>query len=338
MRAAIIGFGSMGQRHFQSYMRAGIDVVAISDWKPEVVRNMVPDFPENHVYQDHRSLLASEEVDMVSVVTNGPSHASITMDASEAGVPNILCEKPMALSLASADNVIKTCERNRTRLAINHIRRWSTNYGRLHQMLGEGIIGDVRHLYFSCGSTGLGNFAIHFFDTARFLTGSEPEWALGFIDKTGTPNPRGAQFSDPGGYGIIQFKNGVRFFLDTSEDTGVQYTFQIVGTYGRIIIDELNDLWQIRARRGSTRDLPLTRYGADMDPVPFTSDCRFDIVGLTAKCLAELAEGKTISCGGRDGKASLEMVIALHLSDESGNVKVPFPLPQRVFTKEIVIA
>lgn len=338
MKAAIIGFGGMGQRHYRSYRKAGIDVVAIADVRPEIVRTVLPDFSADHIYRDYASLLESEDADILSVVTNGPTHAGITIAASEAGIPNILCEKPMALSLASADAVIGTCRKNRTRLAVNHIRRWSANYARIRKMLAEGVIGDVRHLYFSCGSTGLGNFAIHFFDTARFLVGSEPAWALGFIDKTGTPNPRGAQFSDPGGYGIIRFENGVRLFLDTSEDTGVQYSFQIVGTYGRIIIDELNDAWLIRARKEELRSLPLTRYGSDMDVVPFSSESRFDIVDLTANCLSELAGGGPISCTGADGRKSLEMVIALHLSDKEDNTKVRFPLSGPDLDMEVTIA
>jgi predicted dehydrogenase len=205
-------------------------------------------------------------------------------------------------------------------------------------MIKNGIIGDIQHIYFNCGSTGLGNFAIHFFDTIRYLTDSEPEWVVGFIDKTGTPNPRGKQYADPGGYGIIRLSDGTRCFVDTSEDTGVQYSFQIVGTYGRIIIDELNDSWSIRARSTETRSLPLTRYGSDMVQVPFESDAKFDIIDLTSRGLTELISDKPISSTGADGKKSLEMVVAFHISDEMNNRKVTFPLVGQSTEKEIIIA
>lgn len=339
-KAAIIGFGGMGQRHYSAYSRIGVDVVAISDWEPEKIQKILPSFDSRHIYGNYQELLENEKdnVDIISVVTNGPSHAEISLKGSEAGIRNIFCEKPMATNLQDAQRVIEVCKKNDTRLAVNHIRRWSSNYSRLKELIGNGIIGEIRHLYFSCGSTGIGNFAIHFFDTARYLTESEPDWIFGFLDKTGTPNPRGASFVDPGGYGIIRFKNGCRFFLDTSEDTGVQYSFQIVGTTGRIIIDELSDIWQIRARTGENAKISLTRYGTDMDIIPFSSDAKFDIVDLTSKAMTELLLEKSISSTGEDGKKSLELVLGLHISDENENMKVVFPLSDRYYQKDIQIA
>ncbi len=337
-RAAIIGFGGMGQRHLSAYKKIGVEVAAVADLFPEKIGGLLPELPENRIYKDYHDLFREEEIDIVSIVTNGPTHAEISIEASEAGIKRIMCEKPMATCLSDADRVISTCSKNNTRLAVNHIRRWSSNYRRLKQMIKSGIIGDIHHLYFNCGSTGLGNFAIHFFDTARYLTDSEAEWISGYIDTSRTPNPRGKQYIDPGGYGIVRFRNGTRFYVDTSEDTGVQYSFQIVGTYGRIIIDELNDIWSIRARSPETMPLPLTRYGSDTVSVPFESDTKFDIVDLTSRGLAELISDKPISSTGIDGRCSLEMVMAFHISDERENTKVTLPLTGEELRREIKIA
>ena len=337
-RAAIIGFGGMGQRHLSAYKKIGVEVVAVADLYSEKIRDLLPELPENRIYKDYHDLFKNEDIDIVSIVTNGPTHAKISIEASEAGIKRIMCEKPMATSLSDADLVIRTCSKNNTRLAVNHIRRWSSNYQRLKEMIKSGIIGDIRHLYFNCGSTGLGNFAIHFFDTARYLTDSEPKWVSGFIDKSGTPNPRGKQYIDPGGYGIVRFKDGTRFYVDTSEDTGVQYTFQIVGTSGRIIIDELNDIWSIRSRSPDTTALPFTRYGSDTIWIPFESDAKFDIVDLTSRGLAELISDKPISSTGIDGRCSLEMVMAFHASEQRENAKVTFPLTGEELERKINIA
>jgi hypothetical protein len=118
----------------------------------------------------------------------------------------------------------------------------------------------------------------------------------------------------------------------------VQYSFQIVGTTGRIIIDELNDIWQIRARTGENAKISLTRYGTDMDVIPLSSDAKFDIVNLTSNAMAELLLEKPISSTGEDGKSSLELVIGLHISDENENTKVAFPLLDRYYPKDVQIA
>jgi hypothetical protein len=135
----------------------------------------------------------------------------------------------------------------------------------------------------------------------------------------------------------MKFRNGVRCFIDSSEDTGVQYTFQIVGTFGRIIIDELNNSWLIRARDNELKKSPLTRYGLHMEIIPFESH-EFDIVDLTSKAILEVLSEKPISCTGIDGKKSLEMVISFHISEEMNNTKVFFPLDEKALEKTVLIA
>lgn len=335
-KAAIIGFGGMGQRHYTAYKKAGVEVCAICDLYRDKIREILPDFPEEHTYCELDDMLKSEDIDILSVVTNGPFHADMTIQASEAGINNILCEKPMATNLRDAQKILDVCNKNGTRLAINHIRRWSPDYKSLKNMLDEDVIGNLRHIYFSCGSTGLGNFVGHFFDTMRYLSDSEPDWVIGCLDKTGTINPRGERFKDPAGYGIVQFKNGTRCFVDSSEDTGVQYSFQLVGTYGRIIIDELNNSWLIRARNSELRKNPLTRYGLPMEIIPFESH-EIDIVDLTSKAITELLSGDPVSCSGDDGIKSLEMVISFHISEENGNKKIYFPLKGKSLEKDVPI-
>lgn len=337
IQAAIIGFGGMGQRHYHAYRKAGITVSAICDMNPRVILEVVPDFSKQKIYTRYQDLLANEKPDVVSVVTNGPTHAEISSLVSESGIPCVLCEKPIATSLADAKKLNSTCKKNKTRLSVNHIRRWSPNYLQLKKMIDDGIIGELRHFYFNCGSTGLGNFAIHFFDTARMLSGSNPDWVIGITDKTGTPNPRGTQFCDPGGYGIIHYSNGARMYVDTSEDTGVQYTFQIVGTFGRIIIDERNDIWQIRRRDESLRAIPLTRYDTDMEEVNFSSEPH-NIIDLTSRGMKELVSDNYLSSTGEDGLRSLEVVVAFHVSDSERSRMVSLPLEPRYDDRIVLIA
>ena len=59
-----------------------------------------------------------------------------------------------------------------------------------------------------------------------FFPDSNPLSIVGNIDDTRTINPRGKQFKDSGGYGMINFKNKKNFF-DLSENTGLPYIFHI---------------------------------------------------------------------------------------------------------------
>jgi len=337
LRAGIVGFGGMGQRHFRAYEGTECEVTAICEFNPELVFEQLPNFPKRRVYSNYSEFLEKENLDIISVVSNGPTHAEIVMAAAERGVPRIFCEKPMATSLVKAECLIETVQKTGARVAVNHLRRWNAEYRKLLGMIEDGVIGELRHIYFQSGSTGLGNFVIHAFDLMRFLSGSEAAWVTGALDHTGTPNPRGEQFKDPAGFGIVVFQNGTRGFVDSSEDTGVQYLFIVTGTYGRIIIDELNGLWEMRARRREFRSLPLTRYGETMEPVLFES-APYDIVQLTREGIRELAGERALSCTIVDGIKSLEMVVAFHESESRGNVRVDLPLSGSARERVVEIA
>ncbi len=337
LRAGIVGFGGMGQRHYRAYEGTPCEVAAICEWRPERVGEVLPDFPRDRVYSDYRDLLAKESLDVLSVVSNGPTHAEIVIAAAEAGIPRIVCEKPAATSLRDADRALEAVSRTKARVSVNHIRRWSPAYHRLRDAIREGAIGDLRHLYFHIGSVGLGNYVIHIFDLMRFLSGSEPAWAMGALDRTGTPNPRGAQYEDPAGFGVVVFENGMRGYVESCEDTGVQYLIVLAGRYGRIVIDELNASWRLEARAEKDRSAPLTRYGTPMERRPFDGG-DFDIVELTRSGILELLGTGELSCALEDGMKSLEMVIAFHESEALGNARLDFPLSRKARERVVHIA
>lgn len=317
----------MGQRHYRAYAAAPCDVVAICDWRPERVKATVPGFPGEAIYEDYRDMLAAHaDLDILSVVSNGPTHAEIAIAAMERGIGRVMVEKPVATCLQSAQRVVDCADSSGARLAVNHLRRWSPDYRRLKGMIDDGVIGRLRHVYFSCGSTGLGNFVSHAVDLMRYLFDAEATQVAGWIDRTHTPNPRGPAFVDPGGYGVITFSGGQRGFVDASEDTGVQYVFNLVGEYGRVVVDELNNTWSIRARSPETRDLPLVRYPAATESIPFEPSEPYDIVTLTGRALMELAGHGPLSCTPIDGLRALEIIIAFHESDAAGHAPVYLPL------------
>lgn len=339
LRAAIIGFGGMGQRHYRGYAQTPCDVVAICDWNAARVREALPGFRSDAIYTDYRALFDGvADLDVVSVVSNGPTHAEIAIAAIERGIGRILVEKPPATSVDEAQRVVDAVARSSARVVVNHVRRWSADYRRLKSLIDEGAIGRLRHIYFDCGSTGLGNFATHVFDVMRWFFGAEAVAATGWIDRTATPNPRGRDFVDPGGFGIVTFAGGQRGFIDASEDTGVQYVFNLVGEYGRVVVDELNNSWTIRARRAATRDLPFTRYPADTQLVPFAPSEPYDIATLTGRALAELAGDGPVSCGPVDGLKALELVVAFHESDAAEHRPVPVPLDGTARRRVVAIA
>jgi predicted dehydrogenase len=328
MRAAVIGLGRHGMRHLQAYQRLdNVEIAAVCDVRAENVAAAVSEFPTARGYDDWKQLLTNERLDVISVVTNGPTHAPITMAAAEAGVKHVLCEKPFATSVADALRMIAACQDHGTRLAVCHGRRWVSSYQQLRDLIAGGLIGKVCHFWFTCGGGLFAGNGTHFMDLARMLSGGDPISVTATVDRTGTPNPRGAEFEDPGAVAIYHFDNGMRLVVDMFEDLGIPPRIEIVGSIGRILIDEVEGRWEIGARSGADREKPVGHYWLPLAPVPF-EPAALDMVEILVGGLKELLGGGVITCSGADGLTTLEMVIGAHVSSRNGGIPVRLPLSE----------
>lgn len=334
-RAAVIGLGRHGLRHLQAYQRLDeAEVVAVCDVRSENLRSALDQRPAARGYADWETLLSEERLDVISVVTNGPTHAAITIAAAQAGISHILCEKPMATSVDDALKMIDACRDHRTRLSVCHARRWVSSYQRLRDLIAEGLIGKLCHFWFTCGGGLFAGNGTHFMDLARMLSGANPTSVTALVDETGTPNPRGAEFQDPGVVALYQFDNGMRVVIDMFEDLGVPPRIEMVGRIGRILIDEGESRWEILARAGADREKPVGQYWLPLTQTPF-QPVALDMVEMLADGLKELLGGGEITCSGVDGLASLEMVIGAHASSRSGGAPIRWPLAKELHELDI---
>jgi predicted dehydrogenase len=303
------------------------EVAAVCDTRMDFVQSALDQFKGARGYTDWREMLDQESLDVLSVVTNGPTHAPITLAAAERGVRRILCEKPMATSVADARRMIQACEERGVRLSIAHARRWVLGYRQLREVFKEGVIGKLCHFSFILGGGLFAGNGTHTMDLARYLSGSNPVSVTAYVDPTGTPNPRGPQFQDPGAFAVYWFENGMRLVIDMYEDLGVTAPMEIIGSIGRVTIDEPVARWEILAREGEERTAPLSQYWLPLGPVPF-EPATLDMIEMLSEGLRELLGEGPLSCTGEDGLASLEMVIGAHVSSRAGHVPVKLPLSE----------
>lgn len=326
VRAAVIGLGRHGLRHVQALQQIGeVELAAVCDVRAEALAEVARDHHQAKAYTDWKQLLATEDLDLVSVVTNGPSHAPITLAAAETGVRYILCEKPIATSVHDARAMIDTCRKNDVRLTISHGRRWVSSYQKLRDLIATGVIGKLSHFWFTCGG---GLFAAnggHILDLARMLSGANATLVVGKLDQSGAPNPRGEEFQDPGAVALYWFENGMRLVVDMFEELIVPPRIEIVGSHGRIKIDDLDGRWEILARPDEERKAAESQFWLPLRPVPF-EPVELNMVDMLTDAVRELLSDRHISCTGEDGLASVEMLIGAHLSSQRGSVPVRLPL------------
>jgi predicted dehydrogenase len=127
IRLGLIGCGGIVQMvHAPSLLALPetVQVVAVADPVPEN-RNRVGEMfgvPESQRYVDHRTLLERATIDLVSIATPHHLHAEHVIAAAQAGVA-VVCEKPMATSMAEADAILQA------------VRRSGVPYSEVHNLL-----------------------------------------------------------------------------------------------------------------------------------------------------------------------------------------------------------
>jgi predicted dehydrogenase len=131
--------------HHAGYLAAGADVVAIADPNPTALTARASDWRVERSYHDYRELLASGEVEAVSICAPTFVHHPATLAAAAAGV-HVLCEKPLALSLAEADEMIAACQAAGVVLMVNHQLRSHAAGWHAKRLLEAGDLGTLSHL------------------------------------------------------------------------------------------------------------------------------------------------------------------------------------------------
>ncbi|MEA3345382.1 MAG: Gfo/Idh/MocA family oxidoreductase [Chloroflexota bacterium] len=161
VKVGVIGLGMMGGFHAGRYLQTpSAELVAIADIRPErleaeeFVAGNIPDesgpadLSGVDRYPDGSQLIAEADVDMVDICLPTFLHARYTIEALEAG-HHVLCEKPMALTLKEADQMIEAArEADRLLMIAQCIRFWP-EYEFLRQRMHDGTFGKLLSLNMS---------------------------------------------------------------------------------------------------------------------------------------------------------------------------------------------
>jgi predicted dehydrogenase len=145
LRVGIIGVGGISTLHHGGYVAAGVEVVAIADPNPTALTARANTWRVERTYHDYRELLASGEVDAVSICAPTVVHHPATIAAAAAGI-HVLCEKPLALTLPQADEMIAACREAGVVLMVNHQLRSHAAGEQAKRMLDAGDLGTLSHL------------------------------------------------------------------------------------------------------------------------------------------------------------------------------------------------
>ena len=155
MRVGIVGLGFMGNMHFKCYKATKqAEVVAVCDADEDRLKGTgaagnIPgaeeplDFTGVEQYRDFDKMLSEAELDAVSITLPTYMHRDFTIKALERGL-NVLCEKPMALDKAEAEEMIAAAGKSGKVLQIGHCIRFWPEYAKTKEIIDSGKYGKVR--------------------------------------------------------------------------------------------------------------------------------------------------------------------------------------------------
>jgi predicted dehydrogenase len=350
-RIGIIGLGTFGLNHLRTFRqlswRGEAELVAGCDINDKALEQRLGEF-QFTPYTDFREMLASENLDGVTVVTPDAYHREAVLAAAEAGC-HVLCEKPLDVTVAGCQEMIAACEGAGVLLQVDFHKRYDEYHLAMRGKIAAGDLGRIQYGYshmedrvevprdwfpgWAKSSSPAWFLGIHFYDLTRFL-----------MDADGRRVFATGRRYHLAGLGVetwdsitalVEFTNGATVCFDTSWiltegfPAIVNQGIRLVGTAGALECD--------------SQDRGTWTYCADDHPVAQTHNKSFLRMrrdrqgreiweGYGIESIADFAynvnhvlDGASVAdltdyASGRDGLEATRIAAAVHESLETGRV------------------
>jgi predicted dehydrogenase len=261
----------------------GARVVAITSAHRERAESVADEFKIRRVCEDWRELVARDDVDLVSIVTPPATHLEITLAALANG-KHVLCEKPMALNVDEARQMVEAASAAGVLALIDHELRFLNSRRTMRAMLNRGAIGTVRHCNYrfrsdyrgvldrawdwwsdeSVGGGTLGAIGSHAVDSFRWVLDTEIAQVFCMLSTHIAERPDKASgamrpvTSDDEAELLFRFadssltKNATgSVSLSVVESGRYENRLEIYGTTGALMVEETGELWHSPAGSGN---------------------------------------------------------------------------------------
>lgn len=346
MKFALIGCGRISPNHLFAAKNNNLEIVAICDLSEKNMSDKAKlcDLPDAvKYYTDYRQMLEDEKPTLVAIATESGKHAQIALECMDYDC-NLIIEKPIALSIEDADEIIFkareknlkvcACHQNRFNKAVQKIRSAieKNRFGKL--MYGTAHIRWARdHEYYdrakwrgTWGQDGgaLMNQCIHDIDLLRWMMGDEIEEVVGMTDRLKHEYIEAEDF----GIALIKFKNGSYGIVEGTTNIyprNLEETLYIFGEKGTVkaggeavnIIDEwrfsdcLDNPEEIKRE---CNEKPPNVYG-------------FGHSKLYADVIDAIDNNRQPYVDAEAGKRAMELVLAIYKS-AAINRAIEFPLEE----------
>ena len=344
MRYALIGCGRIATNHMKAAVNNQLEISAVCDVVQEHMEVLLAKHElQNDMsilrYTDYKSMIQEVKPDLVSIATESGIHAEIALFCIDHGV-HVIIEKPMAMSISDANEIIRhseekhvkvsACHQNRITIAVQEMRhaleagrfgrlshgsihvRWNRNQGYYDQAPWRGT--------WAQDGGALMNQCIHGIDLLRWTFGGEIEEVYGQTRQ---------QFHDyleaeDVGMAVVKFKNGAIATIEGTTNVypkNLEETLYIFGEKGTVKIGGTStnniDVWDFADEsEADTKNKGLQEETSNVYGNGHTS--------LFADMIDAIQNDRKPYVDAYAGRDALELVLAIYKSQKEGHaVRLP---------------
>lgn len=344
MKYALIGCGRIAVNHIKAAVNNHLEISAVCDPVPEAMEVLLARYGLEkddtiHRYTDYEEMIEAEQPTLVGIATESGLHAEIALYCIDHGV-NLIIEKPMAMSIADADEIIRRSEEKGVKVSACHQNRFNVAVQETRKALEAGRFGKLSHgsihvrwnrnqdYYTQAPWRGtwaqdggcLMNQCIHGIDLLRWMMGDEVEEVYGVTRQ---------QFhhyleAEDVGMAVVKFKNGA---IGTIEGTtnvypkNLEETLYIFGETGTVKIGGTStnniDVWNFADENAAdSQKKGLQEATSNVYGNGHTS--------LYADVIDAIEHDRKPYVDAVAGRNALEMILAIYKSQQTG---APVRLP-----------
>ena len=342
VKAAFVGAGVMGRDHWKNALtlqqNGDLQITGLAD----VVLDRANTLASEHgiaTFEDYKKLIDETKPEFVVVSTPHPSHEEITVYAAERGI-HVLCEKPIAHTVAAADRMIAACRKAGVLLGIDFSQRPTPTYQKAHDIIANGELGEIYRVNFIAsgwyrtqayydsggwrgtwegeGGGVIMNQAPHHLDLYCWLAGlpqSVKATALTRIHEIEVENTVAAL--------LTHSKERVDSFYTTTAEWPGRTEITVAGQKGRMVISERNNLRLYRLEKSLSEELLTSPHGSkpagdweeiEVAPAPRDQVGHIAMLRRFADTVREEGPEEHLYATGEDGRKALELANAMLLS------------------------
>lgn len=351
MKYALIGCGRIATNHVKAVVNNHLEFVAACDITAENIENLLQKHDlqkDTNIkrYTDYKKMIAENDLELISIATESGIHAEIALYCIDHGI-NIIIEKPMAMSMQDANEIIRRSEEKNVKVAACHQNRFNIAVQEMRKAMEAGRFGKLSHgsihvrwnrnegyytqapwrgKWASDGGA-LMNQCIHGIDLLRWMMGDEVEEVYGQTRQ---------QFHDyleaeDVGMAVVKFKNGA---IGTIEGTtnvypqNLEETLYVFGEKGTVKLGGKStnniDVWDFADEdETDKKNKGLEEATSNVYGNGHTS--------LFANMIDAIEHDRKPYVDAVAGRNALEMVLAIYKSQKTG---MPVKLPLDDFASE----